>query len=374
MAYDKKNNKLYIAANNGLKVSSDNGNSFTDVIVNKTFDVKVGSDGTVICSVQLSGDSYHPILGDVRVSTDNGNTFHSVCGTSNTKIPDDAERIAVAIAPSDPNIMYALLETSGSVIGAFYGVYVSIDKGETWNKIFNEGGYNDPMNGSSSGVYASAIAVPPTDPTRVLVGSSRLYEGIKQNSEEIIYGWLPRDSSVRGTSSTLHTIVYEGSTIYLGTSAGIYYSTDGGRIFYSGSRYLSNLQVYSMSVGNDGRIIAGTRENGSIYMERPIDSNSTGQHLLYGYSGGGKSVFSLLKPEALFYLSYHGIGYRQASKASGVQGVENWYGNNPLLIASTPYSGYYTTTWFTGVNNLDIPNIFTYASPFLMWESISDFN
>jgi hypothetical protein len=381
MAYDKNNNKLYVATNGGLNVSSDNGNSFANVIVNKTFDVKVGSDGTVICSVQLSGDT----PGDVRVSTDNGNSFHSVCGTSDTKIPN-AGRISVAIAPSDPNIMYALLETRSGYTNAFYGVYVSIDKGETWNKIFNEGGYNDPMNGSS-GIYASAIAVPPTDPTKVLVGSSRLYEGIRVqqdiSSKDIVYGWLPR--LISGNSpQTIHTIVYEGSTTYIGTSSGIYYSEGDQGFFSSRSRYLSNLQVYSMSVSNDGRIIAGTRENGSIYMLKPLDSNSTGQRLISG-NDGGKSVFSLLKPEALFYLSSYGIGYRQASRESDAQSPKNWYGsivNEKTNFLAEIYQEDHVPRWYpylspsSGININKLVNITPnpLAPPLIMWESISDFN
>ncbi|MDR0605342.1 MAG: hypothetical protein LBG80_13665, partial [Bacteroidales bacterium] len=317
MAYDKKNNKLYVATNSGLKVSSDNGNSFVDAMNNsfKTFDVKVGSDGTVICSV-LSGN------GDVFVSTDDGNSFQSVCGSASTKIPNTAGRISVAIAPSDPNIMYAFAERN---MGDFYGVYVSNDKGEIWTKILNEGGYTDPM--VYVGAYANAIAVSPINPSKILTGSSRLYEGVRvqtdTSSQDVIYGWLPKDNSFSNVSLTIHTIVYTERTIYIGTSLGIFFSTNDGQTFSAGSRYLSNLQVYSMSVSNDGRIIAGTRENGSIYMLNPQDYNATGSHLFYG--DGGKSAFSLLKPDALFYLSSYGIGYRRASIESTPQAPEEWY-------------------------------------------------
>jgi hypothetical protein len=368
MAYDKKNNKLYVATNGGLKVSSDNGNSFVDAMNNsyKTFDVKVGSDGTVICSV-LSGN------GDVFVSTDNGNSFHSVCGSESTKIPNSAGRISVAIAPSNPNTMYAFAETG---MGTFYGVYVSYNKGEIWTKIFNEGGYDDPMRGS--GAYANVVAVSPTDSTKILIGSTRLFELEKQqdtSSTEIIYRRLPRDGSL--SSLTIHTIAYTEQTIYLGTSLGVFYSTNGGQTFQEGSRYLSNLQVYSMSVANDGRIIAGTRENGSIYMLKPQDSSATGSRLLNG--DGGKSAFSLLKPDALFYLSLYGMGYRQASIASSPQAPDEWYKVSSLV--SGAYTRWYPTmsnlrgTYnLTAAGNLTAEKPNPIASPLVMWESVSDFN
>ncbi|MDR2406819.1 MAG: hypothetical protein LBE13_01705, partial [Bacteroidales bacterium] len=235
MAYDKKNNKLYAATNGGLKVSSDNGNSFVDAMNNsyKTYDVKVGSDGTVICSVS-SGN------GDVYVSTDNGSSFHSVCGSTDTKIPNTAGRISVAIAPSNPNVMYAFAEkyTAGKGNGDFFGVYVSFDKGEIWNKILSEGGYRDPM--LNEGTYANVIAVSPTDSSKVFLGSRRLYEGTRvqqdPSNKDVIYGWLPKDSSLSNLTLTVHAIVYTEQTIYIGTSLGVFYSTDGGRVFYAGSR------------------------------------------------------------------------------------------------------------------------------------------
>jgi hypothetical protein len=370
MVYDKKNNKLYVATSSGLQVSGDNGNTFVDAISNLTiFDVKVGNDGTVICAVQ----------GDARVSTDNGNTFHSVCGTSNTQIPNDAGRISVGIAPSNSNVMYVFAANSD---GLFHGVYVSNNKGETWKKIFKEGGYDDPMQGYGS--LASAVAVSPTDPEKVLIGCRRLYEILTvtlADSTTKEYGRVPRDNSIIGNVSLIHSIAYTGKVIYLGTSSGIFYSTDGGQIFHSGSRYLSNLQIYSMSVGYDGRIIAGTRGNGSIYIGKPDKADATAITLRYGNGmgghvtssgNGGKSVFSLLKPEALFYLSSYGVGYRQASIASDPQLPSQWYGKTNSLIGDLQYP-----FWYPSVNELTTIRVYDInpiASPFTIWESTTDFN
>jgi hypothetical protein len=220
------------------------------------------------------------------------------------------------------------------------------------------------------------VAVSPQDPTRFLVGSRRLYEGKKYNDEGN-YAWLPMDSSILNLSLAIHTIVYMENIVYIGTSSGIFYSTNNGRAFYPASRYLSNLQIYSMAVGNDGRIIAGTRENGSIYMSEPKDSNSSARRLPYGdqmpsYMDGGKSVFSLLKPDALIYSSQYGIGYRQASIGSDPQIPAQWYGEVYSLVASN--RGVFYPRWYSETNLLSTVPVNSLAPPFVMWESINDLN
>ncbi len=363
MAYDKKNNKLYVGTSEGLKVSTDNGTSFVNAIAgntNKTFDVEVGSDGTVICAL-YSGN------GDVLVSTDNGSTFNSVCGTDTTKLPSVAGRFSVAIAPSDPNTMYAFAEAN---YGQFYGVYASNDKGVTWKQIRKPSpdGYDDPMSGS--GTYANVISVSPSDPGKYFVGSRYLYEAARQGTSDN-YSWLPRATNYTNSKSmTVHAIFYTNQTIYIGTSSGIYRSTNDGVAFNQLSRYLTNLQSYSISVANDGRVIAGTRENGSIYMMNPNGPDAYGTDLgLFG--DGGKSVFSLIKTEALYYLSTYGIGYRRASYSSDAQNPSQWYGNTYSLVSSASATA---PRWAPGQSNINSLSSNYIASPFIMWESVNDQN
>ena len=79
------------------------------------------------------GNQYDGTNGGLFKSTDGGDTW-----TKLTKgLPDDLVQIEVAIAPSDPNRLYATLSTKhegGYASGAGLGVYRSDDAGESWYK------------------------------------------------------------------------------------------------------------------------------------------------------------------------------------------------------------------------------------------------
>ena len=362
MAYDKKNNWLYVGTNAGLQVSKDNGNSFAQAIPgsnNKVFDVKTGSDGSVICVLYVGGN------GDVRVSTDNGGTFTSVCGTGATMLPRDAGRIAVDIATSNPNIMYASVAKAAPEIGLngysfFGGVYVSTDKGSSWRRIFNPGGYDDPMEWN--GTYQNVIAISQTDPDKVLVGSLHLYQLMKTDQKDD-KGDALYSKQQRTMYSGIHSIFYSGNVIYLGTSSGILYYTDDFMNFDTRNRSLINLQVYSMSVSVDGRIIAGTRDNGCIYIRNPKSWDAHAESLYSGRSGG-KSAFSFVKPEAVHcWFSYR--GFRQASAESDAQSPSQWFGSGETWLMRPADDDY--PRWFQS-------SFAELATPFVFWESVKDYH
>ena len=88
--------------------------------------VRVASDGTVVCCVNNS----------LYVSPNgNDNTFTKI-----TNIPTQG-RIEVAIAPSNPNVMYAVVISGSS---SLYNIYRTTDKFQTSTVIGPGGGSFDP--------------------------------------------------------------------------------------------------------------------------------------------------------------------------------------------------------------------------------------
>jgi photosystem II stability/assembly factor-like uncharacterized protein len=80
------------------------------------------------------GNQYEGTHGGLFKSTDGGETWKQL----KNGLPDNLVHINVAIAPSDPNRIYATLSTtkeSGYASGAGLGVYRSDDAGESWAKI-----------------------------------------------------------------------------------------------------------------------------------------------------------------------------------------------------------------------------------------------
>lgn len=155
--------RLFAATEGGL-LYSDNGTDWTKILTGYASDVVVGPDGTVLATVDYKG--YLAVGGDIA-------NFVNISTGTPTTLPADGVGWAVfAIAPSDGNIMYAsLAKTDGDLLN----IYVSKDKGTTWNVIFPGNPTFEPFNGR--GCYASALAVFPNEPTRLILGGTDVWYG-----------------------------------------------------------------------------------------------------------------------------------------------------------------------------------------------------
>jgi len=156
-------------------------------------------------------------------------------------------RIGVAIAPSAPAVVYAVVEhkTEG-------GVYRSDDRGETWTK---QSSVNPrPM-------YYSQIRVDPANPDRVWLLGTNLH--------------LSRDGgrsfTTEGTGEKIHVDHHalwidprNGDRLMLGNDGGLYFSYDGSRTWH----FCDNLPIGQYyDIGIDRRdpywIYGGTQDNGT---------------------------------------------------------------------------------------------------------------
>jgi photosystem II stability/assembly factor-like uncharacterized protein len=113
------------------------------------------------------GNQYEGTHGGLFKSTDGGETWKQL----KNGLPDNVVQIYVAIAPSNPNRIYATLSTSREASyasGAGLGVYRSDDAGESWTKITDDprpalkiGGGDLPVPGVDSKnpdiVYSASI-------------------------------------------------------------------------------------------------------------------------------------------------------------------------------------------------------------------------
>jgi photosystem II stability/assembly factor-like uncharacterized protein len=82
--------------------------------------------------------SWQSTKGGIFKSTDGGKTWHQL----KQGLPDNLVQAHIAIAPSNPNIIYtamAATEQNEYGTGSGMGMYRSEDKGETWQKISDDG-------------------------------------------------------------------------------------------------------------------------------------------------------------------------------------------------------------------------------------------
>ena len=160
-------------------------------------------------------------------------------------------RIAVAVAPSDSNILYAVLETEDK---AKNGLWKSLDAGQSWEHL------NADFGLVVRPFYFSRITVDPKNPDVVIKGG--------------LSGSISRDGgktfrNLGNMHSDIHDVVFNinnSDVLYSGTDGGVYRSWNGGTTF----EIVENLplsQFYHISVDNETpyNVYGGLQDNGSWY-------------------------------------------------------------------------------------------------------------
>lgn len=177
-------------------------------------------------------------------STDAGKTWNKI---HNGFPKGDLGRFALAIAPSNPKRVYAVVESKEDK-----GLYRSDDAGASW-KLLNEdfGLVVRPF-------YFSRIVVDPKNPDILVKGG--------------LFGSISRDGgktfkNLGNMHADIHDVVFDinnSDRMYVGTDGGVYRSWDGG----STMDMVDNLpisQFYHISVDNEEpyNIYGGLQDNGS---------------------------------------------------------------------------------------------------------------
>ncbi|MBL6449177.1 hypothetical protein JMN32_22890 [Fulvivirga sp. 29W222] len=181
-------------------------------------------------------------------STDGGKTWDKIHnGFPSGKLG----RIAVAVAPSDPNILYTVLETEQAKNN---GLYRSDDAGKSWQHLNNDFGL------VVRPFYFSRLVIDPKNPDVVVKGG--------------LFGSISRDGgktfkNLGNMHADIHDILFDindSDRMYVGTDGGVYRSYNGGTTM----EMVTNLpisQFYHISVDDNEpyNIYGGLQDNGSWY-------------------------------------------------------------------------------------------------------------
>ncbi|HLG34264.1 MAG TPA: hypothetical protein VI757_05235, partial [Bacteroidia bacterium] len=153
--------RIYAATARGLRITNDGGANWINplgTVLSTGRDVDVASDGTVLACVNNRG--YRSASGD-------SGTYTLLSGG----LPSaGASRVEFAIAPSDPNIMYAcaaISSTNPATNEHLLNVYMSTNQGSNWT-VIGPGGVPtifDPLGGQ--GGYNNALSVAPDNAYKI---------------------------------------------------------------------------------------------------------------------------------------------------------------------------------------------------------------
>jgi hypothetical protein len=326
-------NRIYAATRKGLRVSNDGGSSWTNPIAgldSVAQDVVVGSDGTVVASIDNIA----------YVSTD-GSNFTKISapnGVENGLINESANitRLKFAIAPSDPNFVYCAAVGLGSN-SQLENIYQSKDKGSTW-AVIGPGGSGDFQPFSSVGDYNLAMSVDPANPEFIIVGGFNLWTWSYATGWERITLDEPTQLPFFGyyVHRNQHSFAWsakEPNVIYAATNGGVSVSKNRGRTWSTVNKNLNTTQFFSVAFSNKGEILGGSLDNGTLYIDYqgndPMYAEWWGGGVFssfLGYRHGGDVAISMIDPNIQFFSTSGGTLHKRLLAEGQVTTREDYYG------------------------------------------------
>jgi hypothetical protein len=353
---------IYAATNRGLKITTDGGATWTSPtsMANLTStDVEVASGGRVMATY-----GHRPYL-----STDYGATWTAVGASTNGFSATTPARTELAIAPSDPNYVYAFCAGSSSTGNQMLGVWVSIDGGSSWTQVCGAGNAQfDPFN-QSQGVYDNIVSVDPTNPQRAVFAGVECWEWTMITTNPPAGQWnrisleFP-DSPFNPyyVHSDKHAIVWhptQTGTFYIGCDGGVFrttnYHTNSNPPMWTAMNSGYNvMQCYSIAFDHENLdrsiAVAGTQDNGTQFIDHQGNTMMSATEIQGG--DGAQCEMSFLNTDGIFTSTYYGEVHRSSN-----------YGSTG--------SQFYDTR-ITGLANYGNAGFANFVTPIRLWESVND--
>jgi len=178
--------------------------------------------------------------------------------------PWQVNMYAVAIAPSNANILYGTAETGG--------IYKTSDKGLNWVSC------TDHVN---AGTF-NAVAVHPTDPNTVYAGKNgQVYKSADGGNT-----WTVSNLSSGGINSIIvHPV--NPSVVYAGAANGLFKTTDAGATWAVISGMNTTIYDLAFKPGNPSVVLALKKVGNFIEFWRSTDGGVTFSASISGWTGKG---------------------------------------------------------------------------------------
>ena len=246
-------NNVVVATNSGVYVSQDGGQSWSETFNN-------GQRVQQIITNPLRWNSQFIAVNSAGIykSTDGGHNWHYV-----SEEITDHNRIEMAIAPTDTNIVYA------SPVNSDYGLlgfFKSPDAGNNW---FNLGNSTNWLGGQ--GWYDNALVVSPLDADVVFVGGIDIYRvdvsGFSMTTTKLTNWYTGTEYPYVHADQHALVTIQDGNTnfaIIAGNDGGVFYSSDMGNSWESKDNQYNVTQYYDADRHPSiNAFIGGTQDNGT---------------------------------------------------------------------------------------------------------------
>jgi photosystem II stability/assembly factor-like uncharacterized protein len=246
-------------------------------------------------------------------------------------------RVAIAVTPAVPGLVYAIFVNDSK---SFAGFYRSNDSGANWTLVSSKPnilGFYRGRRGKDQevgqGDYDLALAVSPARPDEVFVGGINIWKstdgGKNWDRKSIWYRGDPTDRYVHGDQHALAFFPGRSEEIWACNDGGIFRSTDGGRNWVDRSSGLQVSEFYTVATSAKSKhALLCAQDNGVVL----FDGSSFRQ--IYG-ADGFDSVFSHKDFKTLFFAIYDGQGYRSINLGKRSKEVTRDIDSNERLTPNT---------------------------------------
>jgi len=218
----------------GIMRSTDGGNTWTKVLsvypgtYNWGADIEVAANGDLYCSFGVL------TFGRVYKSTNaNNGALGTWTDLSSNIVLANVERIELACAPSDSNIIYAVARIYNGTANDIGWFKVSIDRGTTWSQIAIPRLVDDGTTHFTrgQGTYDLILAVHPTNPNYVLAGGIDLHRTTNGGTSWTGISHWTGSFGKPYVHADQHMILFrpgDSNQAIFSNDGGVFYSTNAG--------------------------------------------------------------------------------------------------------------------------------------------------